>query len=56
MRLKDKVALITDGAAGIGKAISERFIQEGALVVFFDVNEAAGVETANELCENCSFM
>ena len=56
MRLEDKVALITGGAAGIGKATAERFIHEGARVIICDVNEPGGKATASELGDNCTFF
>jgi len=49
MRLKNKVCLITGGAAGIGKATAKRFADEGAKVVICDLEDEAGKQTAEEI-------
>lgn len=48
MRLANKVALITGGATGIGRAIALRFAQEGAQVVVADINDDEGQQSAAE--------
>tara|TARA_B100000029_G_C17599934_1_gene965404 strand:- start:2486 stop:3319 length:834 start_codon:yes stop_codon:yes gene_type:complete len=46
---KDKVAVITGAASGIGKGLAERCIQEGMKVVLSDIEEKALKETEEEL-------
>lgn len=48
MALKGKVAVITGGAQGIGKAVARRLISEGMRVVITDIDEEAGQETVKE--------
>lgn len=48
-RLKDRVAIITGGASGIGLATARRFAAEGAFVVIADMDPAAGEAAATEV-------
>jgi len=45
MLFADKVALVTGGATGIGRAACQRYAQEGAKVLVADINESEGQET-----------
>jgi 3-oxoacyl-[acyl-carrier protein] reductase len=51
-RLKDRVAIITGGANGIGKATATRFAREGANIAIWDVQEEKGqalIKTLHEM-------
>jgi len=48
MELEGRVAIITGGAMGIGKACVEKFLHAGAAVMIVDNNESAGKKTTDE--------
>ena len=59
MRLKDKVAIVTGGAQGLGQAISRRFAQEGAGVVVADINFESAEKLSRAIKEeynNCKIV
>jgi NAD(P)-dependent dehydrogenase (short-subunit alcohol dehydrogenase family) len=53
--LDGKVAIVTGGAAGIGRAIVERFVAEGARVMIGDLDAEAGTSLAQNLGEAAQF-
>lgn len=50
MKLNDKVAIVTGGASGIGRATVEAFAEAGARVVLADIDTEGGEAAAAELC------
>ena len=48
-RLENKIAIITGGGRGIGKAITHRYLDEGATVIIAELNERSGKETADSI-------
>ncbi len=54
MRIRDKIALVTGSGSGIGKAIAERFVKEGAKVILNDINEKKLDDTLSEIHNICN--
>ncbi|KFK33598.1 hypothetical protein AALP_AA5G034700 [Arabis alpina] len=55
-KLEGKVALITGGASGIGKATAGEFLQQGARVVIADLDAESGIKVAKELGSFAEFV
>lgn len=49
MEIKDKVALVTGGASGLGRATVEALVARGAKVAIFDLNDELGKRLVTEL-------
>lgn len=56
MRLKDKIALITGAARGIGQATAELFYKEGAIVILSDIKDKDGKLIASKLGERADYL
>ncbi len=56
MLFKNKVVMVTGGAAGIGRATATGFVKEGAKVAICDVNPEAGKTTAESLGPEATFQ
>lgn len=55
MELKDKVAVVTGGASGLGRATVKRFVANGAKAAIFDMNEEKGKALVEELGDSVIF-
>ena len=53
MRLENRTAIVTGGAQGIGRAIAERYVAEGARVMIVDIDEGKARAAAGEI--GCAF-
>ncbi|KKS25824.1 MAG: dehydrogenase, partial [candidate division WWE3 bacterium GW2011_GWC1_42_102] len=55
MKLQNKIAIVTGASSGIGLAIAKLYLQEGATVIFSDINES-GAQVTEGLGEKASFI
>ena len=56
MRLKDKVAIITGAASGMGAATARIFAREGAFVILTDLDDEGGQKVAREIGNRAMFI
>lgn len=49
MKLENRIAIVTGAARGIGLAIAERFVSEGAAVIISDIEDEAGIAAAKSI-------
>jgi NAD(P)-dependent dehydrogenase (short-subunit alcohol dehydrogenase family) len=56
MRHKDRTAIVTGAARGIGRACAERLLAEGARVILADIDDAAGAATAAALGDMAHYL
>jgi NAD(P)-dependent dehydrogenase (short-subunit alcohol dehydrogenase family) len=56
MRLKDKVAIVTGAASGMGAATARIFAREGAFVILTDMNDEDGQKVAREIGNRAQFV
>lgn len=54
--LENRVAIVTGAGLGIGRAIAQRFVEEGARVTIAELDPEAGQRAADELGENAMFI
>jgi len=54
--MNNQIVLVTGRASGIGAAISERFVKEGAYVIIVDINEKQGTAIMTRLGEHALFL
>jgi len=52
MGLKNKVAIVTGGAMGVGKAMAQALAREGVTIAIADINESEAIKTAKEIEQN----
>lgn len=55
-RVVKKIALVTGGASGIGKAIALLLAQEGATVIITDINDEQGKQVAEKIGNNATYL
>ncbi len=56
MRINGKLAVVTGGAVGIGRAIAQRLATEGAEVVVADIDTSGGLETCSAIGAKARFV